>query len=145
MWLFFGYFRKIFFLDFCSQTPAVYEIVQKRRNRPYFSLTHPPAHKQWELFAFMHFFFIKAFFYEQWRFTGLQRKGLDDFYSSLPLPLAHEYSDIYLQLCAWYDYHVFLIASYVITGRVHDETYHLWAFTFEWLLTECWFQFCLII
>ena len=37
------------------------------------------------------------------------------FYSTLPLPLAHEHSDIYLQLCTWNDYHIFLIATLVFT------------------------------
>ena len=33
------------------------------------------------------------------------------FYSTLPLPPAHEHWDIYLQLCMWDDYHAFLIAT----------------------------------
>ena len=43
------------------------------------------------------------------------------FYSTLPLPPAHEYSDIYLQLCMWDDYHIFLIASHVFTRLLLDE------------------------
>ena len=37
------------------------------------------------------------------------------FYSTLPLPPAHEHSDNYLQLCAWDDYYIFLIAPLVFT------------------------------
>ena len=37
------------------------------------------------------------------------------FYSTLPLPPAHEHWDIYLQLCMWDDYPEFLIATLVFT------------------------------
>ena len=37
------------------------------------------------------------------------------FYSTLPFPRTHEQWDIYLQLCIWDDYHVFLIATLVFT------------------------------
>ena len=37
------------------------------------------------------------------------------FYSTLPFPSTHEHWDIYLQLCIWDDYHVFLIATLVFT------------------------------
>ena len=47
------------------------------------------------------------------------------FYSTLPLPPAHEHSDIYVQLCTWDDYHIFLIATLVFTRLLLDETYHL--------------------
>ena len=47
------------------------------------------------------------------------------FYSTLPLPSAHEDSDIYVQLCAWDDYHRFLIATLTFTRLLLDEIYHL--------------------
>ena len=47
------------------------------------------------------------------------------FYSTLPLLPAHEHWDIYLQLCMWDDYHVFLIATLVFTRLLLDEIYHL--------------------
>ena len=62
-----------------------------------------------------------------------RRKGTI-FYSTLPLPPAHEHSDIYLQLCTWDDYHIFLIvpldpnlSSYhrVIEFNPTLSTYHL--------------------
>ena len=44
-------------------------------------------------------FFYQVFFH--WRFTGQQEKGEDHLDSSLPLPPAQEYSDIYLELFMW--------------------------------------------
>ena len=46
------------------------------------------------------------------------------FYSILPTPLTHEYSDIYLQLCMWGDYQIFSIAPLVFTRLLLDEIYH---------------------
>ena len=56
------------------------------------------------------------------------------FYSTLPLPPAHEQSDIYLQLCMWDDYHIFLIAPLVFTRLLLDEIYHLIELLFDWLI-----------
>ena len=58
-------------------------------------------------FTILHFFCIRVFFHGHWRLTGQQGKGGIIFYSTLPLPSAHEHSDIYLQLCMWVDYHIF--------------------------------------
>ena len=69
------------------------------------------------------------------------------FYSTLPLPPAHEHWDIYLQLCMWDDYHVFLIATLVFTRLLLDEIYHLIELLFDWLiwyifsLLACWIDF----
>ena len=65
------------------------------------------------------------------------------FYSTLPLPPAHEHRDIYLQLCMWDDYHVFLIATLVFTRLLLDEIYHLIELTFEWLIDDAIFV-CLL-
>ena len=54
--------------------------------------------------------------------------------STLPLPPAHEHSDIYLQLCMWGDYHVFLIASLVFTRLLLNEIDHLIELLFDWLI-----------
>ena len=56
------------------------------------------------------------------------------FYSTLPLPPADEHSDIYLQLCTWDDYHIFLIATLVFTRLLLDEIYHLIELLFDWLM-----------
>ena len=56
------------------------------------------------------------------------------FYSTLPLPPAHEHSDIYLQLCMWDGYQVFLIATLVFTRLLLSEIYHFIGFPFDWLI-----------
>ena len=61
------------------------------------------------------------------------------FYSTLPLPPAHEHWEIYLQLCTWDDYHVFLIATLVFTRLLLDEIYHLIELPFEWLIDDATF------
>ena len=93
----------------------------------------------------MEFFQVRNFMYSDWilRFTpqffflsGFSFTYTDDsqdsrgregtiFYSTLPLLPAHEHSDIYLQLCTWDDYHIFLIAPFVFTRLLLDEIYHL--------------------
>ena len=64
-------------------------------------------------------------------------------YSTLPLPLAHEHSDIYLQLCMWGDYHVFLIATLVFTRLLLYEIYHITELPFDWLIDDAMFA-CLL-
>ena len=53
------------------------------------------------------------------------------FYSTVPLPLVHEHSDIYLKLCMRDDYQVFLIATLVFTTMLLDEIYHLIELPFD--------------
>ena len=65
------------------------------------------------------------------------------FYSTLTLPPAHEHWDIYLQLCIWDDYHLFLIATLVFTRLLLDEIYHLIELLFEWLIDDAMFV-CLL-
>ena len=65
------------------------------------------------------------------------------FYSTLPLPPAHEHWDIYLKLCMWGDYHVFLIATLVFTRLLLDEIYHLIELPFKWLIDDAMFV-CLL-
>ena len=68
------------------------------------------------------------------------------FYSTLPLPPAHEHSDIYVQLCTWDDYHLFLIALPVFTRLLLDGIYHLIELLFHWLMMWYWFKLvCLLI
>ena len=85
------------------------------------------------------FFFLSGF-----SFTGTDdsqdcrgREGTIA-YSTLPLPSAHEHSDIYLQLCMWGDYHVFLIATLMLL----DKIYHLIELSFDWLI-DWWCNVCL--
>ena len=86
--------------------------------------------------------------------SGFSFKGADDsqdirgregtiFYSTLPLPPAHEHSDTYLQLCMWDDYQVFLIATLVFTRLLLDEIYHLIELPFDWLIDDTVFV-CLL-
>ena len=80
----------------------------------------------------------QGFLHRQWRFTGQQGREGTIPYSTLPLPPAHEHWDIYLQLCMWDDYHVFLIAALVLTRLLLDEIYHLIESLFEWLIITIW-------
>ena len=60
------------------------------------------------------FFSIRVFFHGHWQLPGQQGEGGPS-YSTLPLPRAHEHSDIYLQLCTWDDYHL------VFTAISHEK------------------------
>ena len=88
----------------------------------------------------LHFFFLLGF-----SFTDTEdsqdsriREGTV-FYSTLPLPSAQEHWDIYLQLCMWDDYHVFLIVTLVFTILLLNEIYHLIELLFDWLLDDVMF------
>ena len=73
------------------------------------------------------FFLIRVFFHGHWRLTGDSR-GREGtiFYSTLPFPPAHKHSDIYLKLCMWDDYHIFLITPLVLTATRQDlQTYRI--------------------
>ena len=66
------------------------------------------------------------------------------FYSTVPLPPAHEHSDIYLQLCMWDDYHIFLIATLVFTRLLLDDIlppYRITIYLIDWWCEVC---FCLL-
>ena len=97
------------------------------------------------MYIYIYFFSIKIFFHGHWQLTGQQGKGGPIFYSTLPLPPAHEHSDIYLQLCTWGGYHIFFIAMLVLTRLLLDEIYHLIELLFDWLNMWYWFLFtCLL-
>ena len=59
------------------------------------------------------------------------------FYSTLPLSPIHEHPDIYLQLCIWDDYHIFLIAPLIFTRLLLNKIYHLSELPFVWLMMRC--------
>ena len=98
------------------------------------------------------FFFLSGFsFTDTDNSQGSWGREGTIFYSTLPLPSAHEYSDIYLQLCTWDDYLIFLIATLVFTGCYSMafttlSNYYLidWWCNFDFCLFACWidFRFC---
>ena len=69
------------------------------------------------------------------------REGRTIFHSTLPLPPAHEPWDIYLQLCMWDDYHVFLIATFVYQTATWWDLPPYWVTL--WLI-DWWCNVCLI-
>ena len=84
------------------------------------------------------FFFLSEFsFTETEDSQDSRRRKRIIFYSTLPLPPAHEHWDIYLQLCMWDNYHVFLIVTFVFTRMLLDEFYHFIRLPFDWLID--WF------
>ena len=72
-------------------------------------------------------FSIRVFFQGHWQ-LGQQGKG----------------GDIYLQLCMWDDYHIFLIASLVFTRLLLNEIYHLIELPF-WLIDDVALSVCLFM
>ena len=64
-------------------------------------------------------------------------------YSTVSLPLAHEHSDVCLQLYIWDDYQVFLIVILVLTRLLIDEIYHLIELPFDWLIADAMFVYLL--
>ena len=88
----------------------------------------------WNATKVTFYFSIRVFFTDTDDSQDSRGREGTIFYSTLPLPPAHEHSDIYLQLCMWDDYHVFLIATLVFTRLLLDEIYHLIELPFEWLI-----------
>ena len=85
-------------------------------------------------FVFVFFIFYQDFLSRTlttYRTAGKRRRQS---YSTLPLPPADHYSDIYLQLWTWDDYHIFLIATLVFTRLLLDGIYHLIELLFDWLM-----------
>ena len=83
-------------------------------------------------------FFYNGFLHRHWRSQDSTGREGTIFYSTLPLPPAHEHWDIYLHLCIWDDYHVFSIATLVFTWLL-DEIYHLIELPFQWLIHDAIF------
>ena len=81
------------------------------------------------------FFFLSEFsFTETEDSQDSRRRKRIIFYSTLPLPPAHEHWDIYLQLCMWDNYHVFLIVTFVFTRMLLGEFYDFIRLPFDWLI-----------
>ena len=76
------------------------------------------------------------------RAVGEGRRGII-FYSTLPLSPAHEHWDIYLQLCIWDDYHVFLIATLEFT-RLSATRWDLPPYRITIWLIDRWCNVCLL-
>ena len=57
------------------------------------------------------FSFIRVFFTDTDDSQDSRGRVGTIFYSTLPFPPTHEHWHIYLQLCMWDDYHVFLMAT----------------------------------
>ena len=93
--------------------------------------------------AFNFFFSIRVFFTDTDNSQGSRGMEGAIFYSTLPFPPTREHWGIYLQLCMWDDYHVFLIATLVFTKLLLDEIYHLIGLPFEWLIDDAMFV-CLL-
>ena len=91
------------------------------------------------------FFFcsIRVFFTDTDDSQDSSGKERTIFYCTLPLVPAQEHWDIYLQLCMWDDYHVFLIPTLVFTILLSDDIYHLIELLFEWLIDDAMFV-CLL-
>ena len=75
------------------------------------------------------------------------RKGTV-FYSTLTLPPTHKHSGIYLQLCTWDDYYIFLIATLVFTRlqlmiftTLSNYYFIDWWCDVDFRLIACWFDF----
>ena len=102
--------------------------------------------KESTCFGFFLFFFLSGFSFTDTD-NSQDSRGREGtiFYSTLPLPPAHEHSDIYLQLCMWDGYHIFLIATLVFTRLLLDEIYHLIELLFDWLMMWCWFSFVYLL
>ena len=87
-----------------------------------------------DMLVFFSFFSIRVFFTDTVDLQDSRGRKGTIFYSTLPLPPAHEHWYIYLQLCMWDDYHAFLIATLVFTRLLLDDIYHLIELPFEWLI-----------
>ena len=90
------------------------------------------------------FFFLSGFsFIDNDNSQDRRGKKGTIFYSTLPLPPAHKHWNIYLQLCIWDDYHIFLIATLVLARLLLNEIYRLMELPFEWVIDDAMF-ICLL-
>ena len=90
------------------------------------------------------FFSIRFFFSDTDESQDSRGRKETIFYSTLPFPPAHKHSDIYLQICMWDDYHIFLIAPpgcYSMRFTTLSN-YHLidWWCDVDSCLFTCWFD-----
>ena len=81
---------------------------------------------------FFFFFFYQGFLSQT--LTTHRTAGEGRGPSFIPLYQFHPLTNIYLQLCMWDDYHIFLIAPLVFTRLLLDENCHLIELPFDWLM-----------
>ena len=81
---------------------------------------------------------VSTFFYQ-----GFLSQTVMRWLSFIPLYQFHPLMkiEIYLQLCMWVDYHMFLIATLVFTRLLHNKIYHLIELPFDWLMMQCLFVY----
>ena len=104
-------------------------------------ILHNKRHVLLELF-FLFFFFLSGFCSTDTDDSqDSRRREGTIFYSTLPLPPAHEDSNTYLQLCMWDDNHIFLIATLVFIRLLLDEILPPFRITI-WLIDDV--QFVLV-
>ena len=97
-------------------------------------------------------FFLLGFSFKDTDLSHDSRGGeATIFYSTVPLPAAHEHSDIYFQLYTWDNYYIFLIATLAFTTLLlHSmrlttlSNYYLINWGCNMLVFVCWFdlRFC---
>ena len=90
------------------------------------------------------FFFLSRFSSQTLTKGKGEGRNRTIFYSTLPRPPAHKHWDIYLQLCMWDDYLVFLIVALAFARMLLAEIYHLIKLAFEWLINDAIFV-CLLM
>ena len=84
--------------------------------------------------TFAWFFFLSGYFFTDTDDSqgSREREGII-FYSTLPLPPAHKHWGIYLQLCMWDDYLIFLIACVYQTATRWDlPPYRITIWVIDW-------------
>ena len=103
--------------------------------------------KKWDVYIYVCIFYLSGFSFMDMD-NSQDSRGREGtfFHSTLPLPPSYKHSNIYVQLCMWDDYHIFLITMLVFTRLLLHEIYHLIKLLFDWLMMWYWFKFvCLLI
>ena len=133
---------QMFFCEFCKiskNTSSGYFC--RCCSTPFFAVLSLSAKNPLSFNTFSAFFFfsISVSFTDAGDSRDSRGREETIFYFTLPLPPTHEHWDIYLQLCMWDDYRVFLIATLVFTRLLLDEIYNLLELPFEWLFDDAMF------
>ena len=138
-------FKILRFLNFINTSPTESQImyylwkIRKQANRRVFIVLNYFGYSNLLISTFTMILdyrnFLSGFFFTDTD-NSQDNRGRERtiFYCTLPLPPAHEHSDIYLQLYTWDDYHIFLIAPLVFTRLLLDEIYHPIELPFDWLM-----------